>query len=84
MPLKTLSFNQGVLRQNIRSLSWIGIIYFLVLLFILPLQFILTYENENPISISSAKFICNDGSNSSVYHVYCSCFISNGIISLFA
>jgi ABC-2 type transport system permease protein len=47
MPLKTLSFNQGVLRQNIRSLSWIGIIYFLILLFILPLQFILSYDSQN-------------------------------------
>ncbi|HYK74484.1 MAG TPA: ABC transporter permease, partial [Pseudoneobacillus sp.] len=46
MPLKTLSFNQGVLFQNIRSLSWIGMIYFLVLLFLLPLQFVLAYNNE--------------------------------------
>lgn len=45
MPLKTLSFNQGIMFQNIRSLSWIGIIYFLILLFVLPLQFILAYNN---------------------------------------
>ncbi|MFD2445646.1 DUF6449 domain-containing protein [Bacillus sp. CGMCC 1.16607] len=46
MPLKTLSFNKGLMQQNIRSLSWIGVIYFLILLFILPLQFILSYDAE--------------------------------------
>ncbi|WP_442594037.1 DUF6449 domain-containing protein [Neobacillus sp. D3-1R] len=45
MPLKTLSFNQGILSQNVRNLSWIGIIYFLILLFVIPLQFVLLYNN---------------------------------------
>ncbi|MEH7488281.1 hypothetical protein [Priestia megaterium] len=46
MQSKTSSFNRGMWIQSMRNVGWIGALYTLVLLFILPLQIILRYTGE--------------------------------------
>ncbi|WP_209124729.1 hypothetical protein [Alkalihalobacillus sp. BA299] len=43
---KTLSFNRGIFLQDLRSVGWVGIAYFLCLLFALPLQLIMAYTRD--------------------------------------
>jgi len=47
MRLKTLLFNKGIFIQNIRHVGWIGLGYFVCLLFAMPLQLLLAYTNDN-------------------------------------
>ncbi|MEJ9305583.1 DUF6449 domain-containing protein [Priestia megaterium] len=46
MQSKTSSFNRGMWIQSMRNVGWIGALYTLVLLFIVPLQIILRYTGE--------------------------------------
>ncbi|WP_078427184.1 hypothetical protein [Alkalihalobacterium alkalinitrilicum] len=43
---KTLSFNRGIFIQDLRSVGWVGIAYFLCLLFALPLQLLMAYTRD--------------------------------------
>ncbi|WP_144645046.1 DUF6449 domain-containing protein [Priestia megaterium] len=46
MQSKTSSFNRGMWIQSMRNVGWIGALYTLILLFIVPLQIILRYTGE--------------------------------------
>ncbi|MDR7001242.1 DUF6449 domain-containing protein [Neobacillus niacini] len=46
MPSKMSSFNKELILQICRSTGWISIVYFLGLLFALPLQLVLMYSSE--------------------------------------
>ncbi|GCD82469.1 hypothetical protein PTHTG4_15310 [Parageobacillus thermoglucosidasius] len=46
MPLKILSFNRGLLVQNLRSVSWIGIVHFLLWFAAIPLQLLMAYSQQ--------------------------------------
>ncbi|QOY38399.1 multidrug ABC transporter permease [Anaerobacillus isosaccharinicus] len=46
MQLKTLLFNRGIMTQNLRSVGWIGIAYFLCLFFSVPLQILMIFSSE--------------------------------------
>ncbi|NEW01789.1 multidrug ABC transporter permease [Bacillus megaterium] len=46
MQSKTSSFNRGMWIQSVRNVGWVGALYTLVLLFIVPLQIILRYTGE--------------------------------------
>ncbi|MFV8827805.1 DUF6449 domain-containing protein [Alkalihalobacterium sp. APHAB7] len=43
---KTLSFNRGIFIQDLRSVGWVGIAYFICLLFALPLQLLMAYTRD--------------------------------------
>ncbi|MCL7745715.1 DUF6449 domain-containing protein [Halalkalibacter alkaliphilus] len=43
---KTFSFNRGIMIQDLRSVGWVGIAYFLCLLFALPLQILMAYSRD--------------------------------------
>ncbi|WP_227937080.1 DUF6449 domain-containing protein [Alkalihalobacillus deserti] len=47
MRLKTSLFNRGIFIQDIRNVGWVGLGYFLCLLFALPLQLLISYTNED-------------------------------------
>ncbi|MED4460956.1 hypothetical protein [Metabacillus fastidiosus] len=46
MKLKISFFNPGIFKQDLRQHGWIGVIYLLCLLFVLPLQMLLIISNE--------------------------------------
>ncbi|MEI2378080.1 multidrug ABC transporter permease, partial [Priestia megaterium] len=46
MQSKTSLFNRGMWIQSVRNVGWVGALYTLVLLFIVPLQIILRYTGE--------------------------------------
>ena len=46
MQSKTSWFNKELLIQSIRSVGWVGIVYFVGLFFVLPLQIIMIFTNE--------------------------------------
>jgi ABC-2 type transport system permease protein len=46
MPSKILSFNRGLLVQNLRSVGWIGIVHFLLWFAAIPLQLLMVYSQE--------------------------------------
>lgn len=50
MPSKTSWLNKQLILQNVRSAGWISIIYFLGLLFALPLDIFSRYENDTRIN----------------------------------
>ncbi|KHF38012.1 DUF6449 domain-containing protein [Halalkalibacter okhensis] len=43
---KTFSFNRGIVIQDLRSVGWVFVAYFLCLLFALPLQILLKYSRD--------------------------------------
>ncbi len=45
MSLKESYFNKGILKNNLKRFSWIGIVYTLTLLFSVPLQVLMKYSN---------------------------------------
>ncbi|SFA43561.1 ABC-2 type transport system permease protein [Parageobacillus thermantarcticus] len=46
MPSKILSFNRGLFVQNLRSVSWIGIVHFLLWFAAIPLQLLMAYSQK--------------------------------------
>jgi ABC-2 type transport system permease protein len=46
MRSKILSFNRGLLVQNLRSVSWIGIVHFLLWFAAIPLQLLMAYSQQ--------------------------------------
>jgi ABC-2 type transport system permease protein len=55
MQSKTLSFNRGIWKQNVRNVGWIGLVYFLCLLFSLPLQLLMINSSEERTYFYDAK-----------------------------
>ncbi|TYR80690.1 multidrug ABC transporter permease [Priestia megaterium] len=55
MKSKTSSFNRGMWVQSFRNAGWIGLIYFLLLLFAVPLQLIMKYTGEVNIYLTKPK-----------------------------
>ncbi|MBP3951090.1 ABC transporter permease [Bacillus suaedae] len=49
MQSKILSFNRGIITQDIRSVGWIGLVYFICLIFALPLNILLAYTTQTPL-----------------------------------
>jgi ABC-2 type transport system permease protein len=47
MPSKTSWFNREIFLQNMRDVGWVGLLYFLGLLFSLPLQLFMLYSSED-------------------------------------
>ncbi|MGH4120470.1 DUF6449 domain-containing protein [Clostridium sp.] len=47
MKYKMLFFNKGVLKNDLKRFSWIGILYLLFLTFALPLQILMTHHINN-------------------------------------
>ncbi|WP_316568756.1 DUF6449 domain-containing protein [Neobacillus sp. YIM B06451] len=46
MPLRMSLFNRDMILQVVRSVGWISIVYFLVLLFILPIRMMMMYADR--------------------------------------
>ncbi|MFC3885887.1 DUF6449 domain-containing protein [Bacillus songklensis] len=55
MQSKTLLFNRGIWKQNVRNVGWIGLVYFLCLVFALPLQLLMISSNEERAYYYNAK-----------------------------
>ena len=64
MPLKTSLFNQGVLLDDLKRFSWLGILYTLALLFLVPLQiFMISGQEDRDHSIMKEFFYLGTGEN---------------------
>lgn len=46
MQSKVSWFKRGIVTQDLRNVGWIGIIYLIALLFVLPLQIIMLHQND--------------------------------------
>lgn len=46
MNLKTSFFNKGIILNDFKRFSWIGIVYFLALFFTVPLQMLINYSED--------------------------------------
>ncbi|MFC7319731.1 DUF6449 domain-containing protein [Halobacillus campisalis] len=53
MPLKTSSFKKEIVKQNLRNVGWVSIVYFIGLLFVLPLQLVMALGGENGVESGS-------------------------------
>ncbi|MED0685483.1 DUF6449 domain-containing protein [Anoxybacillus ayderensis] len=47
MPLKTFLFNRGIFTQIVRNVGWVSLIYFIGLLFALPIHIFMMSENKD-------------------------------------
>lgn len=47
MPLKTFLFNRGIFSQIVRNVGWVALVYFVGLLFALPIHIFMMTEDEN-------------------------------------
>lgn len=47
MTLKTFLFNRGIFNQIVRNVGWVALIYFVGLLFALPIHIFMMAENKN-------------------------------------
>ncbi|MBY6037684.1 hypothetical protein KUV80_13520 [Fictibacillus nanhaiensis] len=47
MPSKTSWFNREIIKQSLRNTGWLGIVYFLGLVFAIPLRMLMNYTSVN-------------------------------------
>ena len=76
MPLITSLFNKGLFMDDLKRVSWLGILYTLALFFVVPLLILMNYGQEDPdYTVIKELFYLNGGDMQGVLVLVVSLFM---------